>query len=189
MQKLYCYVDESGQDTKGQLFVAAVVIIVGTEAREPLEHTLRQLERRLKKRTDWRHTKPALKTAYLKAILKLPELKGHLNYRTFTGRQDYDQLIIQTLIQAIQTTGQPPVQVTVAIEGELNAPQKKRVTKALRTAHLRYRTVRGQRFESGALIRLADACAGFISDWERGKAYVQDAVRSPYFRDYFRQLP
>jgi hypothetical protein len=27
MQKLYCYVDETGQDTEGRLFVVAVVVI------------------------------------------------------------------------------------------------------------------------------------------------------------------
>lgn len=188
MQKLYCYVDESGQDTKGQFFVVGVVVVVETEAREAVEQQLLRLERRVKKRTDWRHTSPTIKKAYLKAVLKLSELKGHLTYNIFKGTQDYDQLIAHTLIQAIHITTKQPVQVTISIEGELNDKKKSRITKALRAAQVRYRAVRGQRFDSGALIRLADACAGFVSDWERGKAYVQDVLSDSHFHDFFQKL-
>ena len=42
MQKLYCYVDESGQDTEGKLFLVSVVI-TGSE-REGLRNKLRKIE-------------------------------------------------------------------------------------------------------------------------------------------------
>ncbi len=49
MQKLYCYVDETGQDTQGALFLVALVI-VGQE-REKLRKLLRSLEGRSGKTT------------------------------------------------------------------------------------------------------------------------------------------
>jgi len=42
MQKLYCYVDETGQDTKGRLFLVAVVVLVSD--RENLRSKLRKAE-------------------------------------------------------------------------------------------------------------------------------------------------
>lgn len=42
-QKLYAYVDESGQDTQGELFVVAVVV-TGSE-RDALRQALRNIER------------------------------------------------------------------------------------------------------------------------------------------------
>jgi hypothetical protein len=41
-QKLYCYVDESGQDTEGELFIVAVV--VATEERERLRKICTDIE-------------------------------------------------------------------------------------------------------------------------------------------------
>ena len=43
MQKLYCYVDESGQDTKGDLFLVSVVIT--EEERDELRRKLIKIEK------------------------------------------------------------------------------------------------------------------------------------------------
>jgi len=42
-QKLYCYVDETGQDTKGELFIVSVVV-VGWD-RDALAEQLEMIER------------------------------------------------------------------------------------------------------------------------------------------------
>lgn len=42
MQKLYCYVDESGQDTKGEIFVVGIVIL--EQERERMEKELESIE-------------------------------------------------------------------------------------------------------------------------------------------------
>ncbi len=188
MQKLYCYIDESGQDTKGKLFIVAVVVVQNTGTRDTVEQQLAQLEGRIKKRTDWRDTHPTIKKTYLTGVMQIPELKDNIVYGIFRRTQDYDQLTAQTLIKAVQTTTNKPVQVTVSIEGRLDETRKRRLTKALRAATVRYRTVRGQRFDSSALIRLADASAGFVSDWERGKSYVKAVLTQPRFHKVFRRL-
>jgi hypothetical protein len=52
-QKLYAYVDESGQDTLGELFLVSVVVT--GEAREGLRKKLRTIERASGKQTKkWR---------------------------------------------------------------------------------------------------------------------------------------
>jgi len=42
MQKLYCYVDESGQDTEGRLFLVSVLLT--SSEREGLRGRLREIE-------------------------------------------------------------------------------------------------------------------------------------------------
>jgi hypothetical protein len=58
MQKLYCYVDETGQDTGGQIFIVAVVVT--GEERDDLLTLCEQLEKVSGKdkqefRHFWRH--------------------------------------------------------------------------------------------------------------------------------------
>ena len=43
MQKLYCYVDETVQDTKGKLFIVSVIVTEGE--REQLARQLEEIEK------------------------------------------------------------------------------------------------------------------------------------------------
>lgn len=52
MLKLYCYVDESGQDTEGRLFIVGGVIT--TQERDELTALCEQIERNVGKRNKWR---------------------------------------------------------------------------------------------------------------------------------------
>jgi hypothetical protein len=188
MQKLYCYVDESGQDTKGKFFIVAVVIACDIASRSELEKQLANLEMRVRKKTDWRHTRSQTRVAYFEEVMRLEALKGMIFYSLFRDTQDYDQLTSQSIIKAVQAVTTQTVKVTVSVEGQLNEVKKRRLAKALRAARVRYDTVRGQRFGSSALIRLADACAGFISDWQRGKPYVKEILNHPRFLYFFLEL-
>ena len=69
-QKLYCYVDESGQDTHGELFIVAVVIT--DDQREALLSALEQIERDSGKGANkWHKTMPQRRLDYIAAVLKL----------------------------------------------------------------------------------------------------------------------
>ena len=73
--KLYAYVDESGQDTQGALFVVAVV--VAGSAREALRRRLHRIERLSGKRErKWTNTRPAQREAYIRQVLQVRELSG-----------------------------------------------------------------------------------------------------------------
>ena len=50
-QKLYCFVDETGQDTKGEFFLVAVVI-KEAEDLETLQEKLSEIEKLSKKKTE-----------------------------------------------------------------------------------------------------------------------------------------
>jgi hypothetical protein len=63
--KLYCYVDETGQDTKGELFLVAVLLKESSKL-ETLQKKLEKTERRTGKRQlKWKKTNRDTKKKYL----------------------------------------------------------------------------------------------------------------------------
>ena len=63
-QKLYCYVDETGQDTLGQFFIVAVVIT--EDVREQLIARLEHIEQVSRKgKAKWTASRPAQRLAYM----------------------------------------------------------------------------------------------------------------------------
>lgn len=66
--------------------------------------------------------------------------------------------------------------VHIMIDG-LNAKERGRVSKGLKERGIKRRKLIGGRDESSALLRLADAMAGFLRDYEEGQSYVQDLYR------------
>ena len=80
MQKLYCYVDETGQDTKGALFIVSVVI--AENERDSLIKQLETIERASGKgRRKWIHTRRKARATYIRDVLDAPEFKGKLKLR------------------------------------------------------------------------------------------------------------
>ncbi len=76
-QKLYAFVDESGQDTRGELFVVATVLTV--ENHERVRQSLERLERASGKgMRKWMKATPRQRLAYMMAVLQLPALHGRL---------------------------------------------------------------------------------------------------------------
>ena len=78
MEKLYVYVDESGQDTKGTYFIV-VVVIVDQKVVSELEEQLSRIEReagKVKRKgiRKWTDTRLKEKMAYLTRIVQIPQL-------------------------------------------------------------------------------------------------------------------
>lgn len=174
MQKLYCYVDESGQDTKGTLFVVALV--VAGEAREQVRALLQQIEENSGKHKKWKKTIPAKKIAYLERVLGLPALKGKLLYAHYQQTTNYSDLIMDTIAKGIHTTVRGAYTATVLIDA-LGKHQRKTVGAQLRKRHIHLEKVRGLTDENDEFIRLADTLAGFVRD-----AIEHDSIMEPIFR-------
>jgi hypothetical protein len=69
--KLYCYVDETGQDTLGELFIVAVV--VSGADRDSLVAKLEEVERTSGKgRVKWMSSRHHARFAYIQAVLSSP---------------------------------------------------------------------------------------------------------------------
>ena len=78
--RLYCYADETGQDTQGKIFLVAVVI-TKRELREAIEDNLEALEKESGKGLlKWKLTSIEKKKGYLQEILRIDALQGSLFY-------------------------------------------------------------------------------------------------------------
>src|SRR5712691_13148173 len=90
--KLYAYVDESGQDTAGRLFVVSVLLLA--EERDTMLQRLEALEARSgKHNTKWQKTRHSYRQAYMEALRRLPlvqqtlffDVLQHGNYMELTA--------------------------------------------------------------------------------------------------------
>jgi len=171
MQKLYCYVDESGQDTEGALFLAALVI-TGKE-RENLRQLLVGIEKRSGKiKRKWKHTSVKQRQAYLQQILNEKYFQGKLYYQEFSQTTDYLTCIIAAIANGITHYAKQEYKAVILIDG-LGREERKIVGKRLRMRQIRTEKVRGVRDESDEFIRLTDALAGFVRDAGEGEQYAQ----------------
>lgn len=176
MQKLYCYVDETGQDTKGQFFL--VCLVITSSERDMLRALLSQAEGRSgKHKLKWTKATLAQKQAYITTVLSLRDLRGKLLIAEYPQRTDYLTCTIDAIVKGVTHVAQTSYRATILIDA-LGKHERKIVGTRLRRAQVHVEKVRGVRDEADEFIRLADAVAGFTRDYREGKAYT---VR-PYTR-------
>ena len=167
-RKLYCFVDESGQDTLGELFIVAVVIAQAEFA--ALEDELERIEKLSgKNRMKWHDAKPARRLEYIRQVITLPALSGKLTYNLFHHTKDYWQHTAEAIAQSLATQAEYDT-VTVLID----ALPKAKVTWfgfELRRRGIKVRKIRGIRKEdASAMMRLADALCGFVRAAKSGRS-------------------
>ena len=71
-QKLYCFVDETGQDTKGDFFLVAVVL-KEAEDLQLLQDKLEEIEETSKKNLKWSRSSFKVREIYLKQLMTLKQ--------------------------------------------------------------------------------------------------------------------
>ena len=162
MQKLYCYVDESGQDTEGKLFLVSVVI-TGSE-REGLRNKLRKIEQMSGKGTKkWTKATRDQRRKFIEAIITDKDFIGNIFYTRYSDSRAYIDLTILTTAKALLGKAKPPYETTIFVDG-LKRTERHRFAAGLRRLKVKVRKVRGIREQSDEFIRLADAVAGFVRD-------------------------
>lgn len=166
MQKLYCYVDESGQDTKGKIFLVSVVI-AGSQ-REELRNNLKKIERMSGKGSKkWMKSTRKQREKYIKEIINRKDFIGKISYSIYRDTRAYVDLVILTTAQSILKKAKSPYETTVFVDG-LGRTERHRFAAGLRKLKIKIRKVRGLRDQSDEFIRLADAAAGFVRNYLEG---------------------
>lgn len=170
VQKLYCYVDESGQDTIGKLFI--IVSIVVDNEKEGILTSLEEAEKKSgKTKRKWIKTRNAERNKYLDMALASPKLKPKIYYRIFRNTKEYEDLMVLVIGKSInlysEAHGITVYKATIVIDG-LKKTETRRVAKSLRQLGVKIHKVRGERDESNAFLRLSDAMAGLIREATEG---------------------
>jgi hypothetical protein len=160
-QKLYCYVDESGQDTTGELFFVVVAIL--SDDRDDIRRYLTDLEERSGKRArKWSRSTPRQRVAYIQGVLSRAAFGG-LYYSKYQESRAYVDLTILSVAKAINTHTAKPYAATIYVDG-LQRTEEHRFARGLRKLRISARKVRGMKDEGDVFIRLSDALAGFVRD-------------------------
>lgn len=160
-QKFFCYVDESGQDTQGKLFIVSIVV-TGWE-RDQLIQVCEMIEQETGKgRVKWIKTNYSQRLAYIQQVLSQPIFQRKLNFAIYHNTRDYATLTTQAIVQALSATGETEYKATILIDG-LPRTQERLVGNQLHQLGVHTKKVRGvKKDENDALIRLADAICGLV---------------------------
>ena len=140
-QKLYAYVDESGQDTEGRFFVVSVVLL-GAD-RDTVLSRLEALEDRSRKgRVKWRRARYTYRQDYIAGLLDMPLLAESIFVTTFSNARNYFELTVESTARATtaKTQGRP-YRVTIFVDG-LTRPEHATFTNRLRARGISRKKVR-----------------------------------------------
>jgi hypothetical protein len=175
MDKLYAYVDESGQDTSGAFYVVSVVIT--DEFRDKLAQKLLLAESSSGKRfAKW--SKSYLhRRKYIEKVLLISDLKHRLFYASFTETTHYLETTARVTAAALESTKiENKGFATVYIDG-LRKAEAIKVKRVLRAFRIKVHKVRGiRKEENDPFIRLADALCGLVRNARDGKQWAIRAM-------------
>lgn len=162
-QKLYCYVDETGQDTKGDIFIVSIVV-TGKE-RDKLLNLCEEIEQKSGKQKDkWGRSKSQRRLDYIKRIFSNKSFKEKLRYSVYHDQVNYDMATIIGIAKAVHFKEPKAYSTCVYVDG-LSKNKRQKYGSELRKLGIPTRKVQGvNKDENNALIRLADAIAGFVRD-------------------------
>lgn len=139
--KLFCYVDETGQDTRGELFIVSVV--VSAQEREELRRVCETVEQATgKNRLKWTESDPRRRLDYMRRVLERPIFQGKLNFAVYHDSRDYSALTIKTVTEALSQLGTTDYEATVLIDA-LPRTLERAVGLQLRRSGIRAKKVRG----------------------------------------------
>ncbi len=184
MKKMYCYVDETGQDTEGEFFLVALVLISDKNL-EIVESRLEKIELTTgKKYLKWGKTPFRVRQDYLLCVKQVQELRESLYYSVYAETIDYMSCVSTAISDAVSIKGLENYQVTIVIDG-LYKKGIALVKAKLKKCKVRYSKVKGLKDEQIVFLRLADAIAGFLRDVHEGQGYAQRLYRQLQKEDIF----
>ena len=175
-QKIYAYVDESGQDTKGLIFVVSVLIM--EREREILADELEKIEKDSgKNNLKWHKARPECRQEYIKGISRLDILRNKIFFEIFSDTKKYLELTSYATAKAILRKSGGDYKATVFVDG-LRRKELAIFTKGLRDLKIKTKKVRGvKKDENNIFIRLVDAVCGLIRDaYDNENIWAKQAV-------------
>ena len=193
-QRLFCYVDESGQDStahskRERIFIVAVAVF--DRDREAIEQACEQFERVSGKgRRKWNKCNVESRMTYWQLILSDERFKHTLCYSRHVPplRPEFDARTILSIAKAVQWK-QPQLNYTtdIFVDGISEAKQIE-FANELRQVGVHVRRVHRARDESQALIRLADALAGLAREAAEGNETSMLLLQKALRRGFVTEL-
>lgn len=190
MLKLYCYTDETGQDTNGKFFLVSI-LLSSKEQTEELRNKISEIEKKTKGKTKWTKTDNKRKILFLRTILNLKILRKNLYYSVYQNTTAYTPLVAMSVSKAVIhkiKNYDGKYKVNVVIDG-LRKKDKEIVRKELKNLNIKYSKIKmGLKDEQDILLRLTDALAGFTRDYLENEKYAVDLIDKQDFKKFFVEV-
>lgn len=164
------YTDESGQDTKGELFVVCTVITLSSNS-EQLEKDLNSIESKTNKKYKWYESKDENRKNYIRHVTKLKSTnKFQIYYSIFNNKLDYSNLLGSHIAKSIiNFVGENEYKAKIFIDKTNNKVIEK-IKNEIKLYRIKYQKIRGLSDDSSSIIRLADSSCGMIRDIDKNKS-------------------
>lgn len=116
MQKLYAYVDESGQDTRGIFFVVGVVVL--ENEREAVLHEIERIENESgKKNSKWHKSRHSSRQAYMEGVAQSSFFQKTLFFEEFSNSKQYLEMTSYAVAKAIFKRAEENYTASIFIDG------------------------------------------------------------------------
>jgi len=184
-QKFYCYVDETGQDARSEVFI--VVAVVSAEEQATLRQQLEAIEQEtgVGKRK-WHKASHDRRMRYLDMALQQGVASESVFFGTYKKPLPYFLPMLDTVAKAIKAKAKGEYQTRVYVDG-IDRKKARELTNALRVEGVSLVLVKSRRDESEPLIRFADRWAGCtrasLEGSEEAKRLVERAKQTGYLRE------
>lgn len=174
-KKLYAYVDESGQDTEGFIFIVSVLIL--EEEKDFIWQTLEEIEDKSgKKNLKWNKSKHEFRKVYMEKVLDLKIFREKIFFDIFSDTKKYIELTSYAVAKAILKKSDDNYRATIFVDGF----KKKEIEifiRGLRDLRIRTKKIRGvKKDENNAFIRLVDAVCGLVRDASEKQSWAKDML-------------
>jgi len=184
LTKLYCYVDESGQDARSDFFV--VVSIISAEDQNKLRDQIIKLEHESNfGQKKWHKSRSPEREEFLELLMKNDIATGNIYYSHYKKRLPFFLPLLETLSKAIEMAAPENYRCVIYVDG-IDRQKAIELTNALRLKSIKTALVRSARDESEPLIRLADRWVGCIraslEDNPKSKDLVAKATNKNYLK-------
>lgn len=163
----YCHADESGQETRGRIYVVGCIVFDTTkDLLDVLAEYCEQVEVISRKgRFKWGKAERKRRLEYIRRIIADPRFVGALRFAVFENTVKYDRATIDAIARAV--LWDPPTEkysVIVYVDA-LSRTKRREYSNALNQRGIHVAKVQGvAKDENNALTRLADALAGIVRD-------------------------
>lgn len=142
-QKLYCYVDEAGQDDASRAFV--VVAVVSDQEQEALREALMEIERAAATgHRKWHENRPARRLLYLELVLARGVGRREVFFGSFAKPLPVFFPMIEVVEAAIKARARVPYVAWVFVDG-IDRKKAAELTNALRLRDVSLEMVKARR--------------------------------------------
>lgn len=186
-KKLYVYVDESGQDTKGMVFIVSVLVL--EKDREIICEILKEVEEKSgKKNVKWHKSRYEFRKRYFEEITKIKCLKNLIFFDSFSDTKKYIELTSFATAKAILKKSGENYKATVFVDG-LRKKELEVFIHGLRDLKIRTKKIRGvKKDENNAFIRLVDSVCGLARDAYQGNNWAKSKLEELKLKNILLEL-